>query len=62
LLSRRSGDDGGTYVTTSRYRVQVREAGQRMFSELLALGITSVTDGSGTLTRIEWSEEDLDLR
>ncbi|MFD3400096.1 hypothetical protein ACFWUU_05455 [Kribbella sp. NPDC058693] len=62
LLTRRSGDDGGTYVTTSRYRVQVREAGQRMFSELLALGITSVTDGTGTLTRIEWSTEDLDLR
>lgn len=59
MLSRRSSDDGGTYVTTSRYRIQVREAGQRMFSELLGLGITSVTDGTGTLTRIEWTEEDL---
>ncbi|TWD84501.1 hypothetical protein FB561_5692 [Kribbella amoyensis] len=59
LLSRRSSDDGGTYVTTSRYRMQVREAGQRMFSELLGLGITTVTDGTGALTRIEWTEDDL---
>lgn len=62
MLVRRSSDDGGTYVTTSRYRIQVREAGQRMFAELLSLGITEVTDGTGTLTQIEWTEQDLGSR
>lgn len=61
MLTRRSDDDGGTYATTSRYRVQVAEAGRRMFAELLALGITEVTDGTGTLTAIEWTERDVSL-
>ncbi|RIJ77591.1 hypothetical protein D1871_06405 [Nakamurella silvestris] len=61
MLTRRSDDDGGTYATTSRYRVQVAEAGSRMFAELLALGITEITDGEGTLTQIEWTEQDLSL-
>jgi hypothetical protein len=60
MLTRRSDDDGGTYATTSRYRVQVAEAGARMFAELLALGITEITDGKGTLTRVEWTEKDVD--
>ncbi len=60
MLTRRSDDDGGTYATTSRYRVQVAEAGTRMFAELLALGITEITDGKGTLTRVEWTEKDVD--
>ncbi|MDR1264285.1 MAG: hypothetical protein LBK42_01630 [Propionibacteriaceae bacterium] len=59
LLIRRSDQDGGTYATTSRYRVQVAEAGSRMFAELLALGITEVTDGTGTLTQIEWTQLDV---
>jgi hypothetical protein len=59
LLTRRSDDDGGTYTTTSRYRVQVLEAANRMFNELLALGITEVSDGSGTLTQISWTEKDV---
>ncbi len=59
MLTRRSDDDGGTYATTSRYRVQVAEAGSRMFAELLALGITEVTDGTGTLTHVEWTEKDV---
>lgn len=59
MLTHRDDDEGGTYVTTSRYRVQVAEAGSRMFAELLALGITEVVDGSGTLTRIEWTEQDV---
>jgi hypothetical protein len=59
LLTHRSDEDGGTYATTSRYRVQVAEAGNRMFAELLSLGITEVTDGSGTLTHIEWTEPDV---
>ncbi|MGL5861845.1 MAG: hypothetical protein ACRCY9_11395 [Phycicoccus sp.] len=59
MLTHRSDDDGGTYATTSRYRVQVTEAGNRMFAELLTLGITEVTDGSGTLTHIDWTEQDI---
>ena len=30
-----------------------------MFGELLALGITEVTDGTGTLTQIDWTEPDV---
>ena len=59
MLSRRNDEDGGTYTTTSRYRVQVQEAGGRMFAELLELGITEVTDGTGTLSHIEWTEPDV---
>ncbi|MGQ7311092.1 hypothetical protein ACUOFU_05240 [Microbacterium arabinogalactanolyticum] len=59
MLTRRSDDDGGTYATTSRYRVQVGEAGRRMFAELLSLGITEITDGTGSLTHVEWSEKDV---
>jgi hypothetical protein len=60
MLNRASDLDGGTYTTTSRYRVQVIEAGRRMFGELLALGITEVTDGKGTLTQVGWTEQDVD--
>jgi hypothetical protein len=58
MLTQRS-NEASAYITTSRYRVQVIEAGNRMFAELLALGITSVTDGAGTLTHIEWTEQDV---
>lgn len=47
------------YRTTSRYQVQVREAGRRMFEELLALGITEVTDGTGSLVPMSWSAADV---
>ncbi|MCK9922602.1 hypothetical protein MXD61_12060 [Frankia sp. AgPm24] len=41
---------GGTFRTTGRYQVQVRElAADAAFEELLALGVVTVTDGSGTL-------------
>lgn len=58
MLTKRNDDEGGTYVTTSRYRIQVIEAGQRMFSDLLALGITEVSDGTGTLA-VTWTEPDI---
>ncbi len=61
MLQRRGDDRGGTYQTTSRYRIHVLEAGNRMFGELLALGITEVTDGTGTLA-ITWTEGDLTPR
>ncbi|WP_055748258.1 hypothetical protein [Frankia sp. AvcI1] len=45
------GDEaGGTYRTTPRYQVQVRElAADAAFEELLALGVVTVTDGAGSV-------------
>ena len=41
---------GGTFRTTPRYQVQVRElAADAAFEELLALGVVTVTDGAGTV-------------
>jgi hypothetical protein len=47
----RTGDDaGGTYRTTARYQLQVRDlAGSAALAELLELGIVPVTDGTATL-------------
>lgn len=43
-------EGGGTYRTTPRYQVQVRElAADSAFEELLALGVVAVGDGAGTL-------------
>jgi hypothetical protein len=50
FLARMSDADGGTYRTTPRYQVQVRElAAGRAFAELLALQVVTVTDPSGSL-------------
>lgn len=47
----RTGDEaGGTYRTTARYQLQVRDmAGGAAMAELLELGVVPVTDGSATL-------------
>ncbi|MFE3557907.1 hypothetical protein ACFXKW_24005 [Streptomyces sp. NPDC059193] len=47
----RTGDDaGGTYRTTPRYQLQVRDmAGSAAMAELLDLGVVPVSDGSATL-------------
>ncbi|GAA3490661.1 hypothetical protein GCM10018987_47440 [Streptomyces cremeus] len=47
----RTGDDaGGSYRTTARYQLQVRDlAGNAALAELLELGIVPVTDGTATL-------------
>lgn len=47
----RTGDDaGGTYRTTARYQLQVRDmAGSAALAELLDLGIVPVTDGTASL-------------
>ncbi len=47
----RTGDEaGGTYRTTARYQLQVRDlAGSAAMSELLELGVVPVGDGSATL-------------
>jgi hypothetical protein len=50
LLQTAGDEQGGTYRTTARYQVQVRElAAERAFDELLDLGVVSVKDGSGSL-------------
>ncbi|AKH81084.1 membrane protein [Streptomyces sp. CNQ-509] len=50
FLQRTSDDAGGTYRTTARYQLQVRDmAGGAAMSELLELGVVPVADGSATL-------------
>ncbi|WP_406289819.1 hypothetical protein [Embleya sp. NBC_00896] len=50
FLQRVSDDGGGTYRTTARYQLQVRDtAGSAAMSELLELGVVAVTDGSPSL-------------
>ncbi|ANN21776.1 hypothetical protein SD37_14925 [Amycolatopsis orientalis] len=45
-----SGEQGGTYRTTPRYQVQVRElAADAAFDDLLTLNVVSVANGGGTL-------------
>lgn len=58
MLTRTSDGDGGTYVTTARYRVQALEAGHRMFAELTDLGVMVISDGTGTLATLEWTAAD----
>jgi hypothetical protein len=44
------GEQGGTYRTTPRYQVQVRElAADAAFDELLSLDVVSVSHGTGSL-------------
>jgi hypothetical protein len=47
----RTGDEaGGTYRTTARYQLQVRDlAGSAAMAELLELGVVPVADGTATL-------------
>jgi hypothetical protein len=50
FLVKASDEYGGTYRTTPRYQVQVRElAAEKAFAELLALQVVPVTDPSGSL-------------
>jgi hypothetical protein len=50
FLTGTGAEGGGTYRTTPRYQVQVRElAASRAFEELLALGIAVPGDGNGSL-------------
>ena len=45
-----NSEQGGTYRTTPRYQVQVRElAADSAFEELLALNVVTVGNGAGTL-------------
>lgn len=50
FLARVNDEYGGTYRTTPRYQVQVRElAAESAFAELLGLGMVAVTDPAGSL-------------
>ncbi|GAA3502011.1 hypothetical protein GCM10019016_091190 [Streptomyces prasinosporus] len=50
FLQRTGDDNGGTYRTTARYQLQVRDmAGGAAMAELLELGVVPVTDGTPTL-------------
>jgi hypothetical protein len=50
LLVQVNGEQGGTYRTTPRYQVHVRElAAVRAFDELLELGVVAVPDPGGSL-------------
>ncbi|HET9380703.1 MAG TPA: hypothetical protein VFP69_07715 [Streptomyces sp.] len=61
FLQRTGDDSGGTYRTTARYQLQVRDmAGSAALAELLELGIVPVTDGTATLLPPE-DTDDLDL-
>lgn len=45
-----NGEQGGTYRTTPRYQIQVRElAADSAFEELLELGVVAVGDAAGSL-------------
>lgn len=55
LVAASGSGDEGTYRTTPRYQVQVRElAAQRTFGDLLELGVLPVTGGPGALASTGW--------
>jgi hypothetical protein len=50
FLQRTGDDNGGTYRTTARYQLQVRDmAGSAAMAELLELGVVPVSDGTASL-------------
>jgi hypothetical protein len=58
FLQKTSDDSGGTYRTTTRYQLQVRDmAGSAAMAELLALGVVPVSDGSATLLPPDESDD-----
>lgn len=61
FLQRTGDEGGGTYRTTPRYQLQVRDlAGNAALTELSELGVVPVSDGSATLLPPDESD-DLDL-
>lgn len=58
FLQKTSDDAGGTYRTTARYQLQVRDlAGSAAMAELLDLGVVPVSDGTATLLPADHTEE-----
>ncbi|WP_031005721.1 hypothetical protein [Streptomyces sp. NRRL F-5727] len=61
FLQRTGDESGGSYRTTARYQLQVRDmAGSAALAELLDLGIVPVSDGTATLVPPP-EGDDLDL-
>ncbi|GGY74424.1 hypothetical protein [Streptomyces omiyaensis] len=61
FLQRTGDENGGSYRTTARYQLQVRDmAGSAALTELLDLGIVPVSDGTATLVPPP-EGDDLDL-
>lgn len=61
FLQRTGDEGGGTYRTTARYQLQVRDmAGGAALAELTDLGVVPVSDGSATLLPPD-ATDDLDL-
>ncbi|MFI8349732.1 hypothetical protein [Streptomyces sp. NPDC085596] len=61
FLQRTGDDHGGTYRTTARYQLQVRDmAGGAALGELLELGVVTETGGTASLLPAE-DTDDLDL-
>lgn len=61
FLQRTGDDSGGTFRTTARYQLQVRDmAGSAALAELLDLGVVPVTDGTASLMPAA-DDDDLDL-
>ncbi|MFJ8627743.1 hypothetical protein ACIRD3_33585 [Kitasatospora sp. NPDC093550] len=58
FLQKVSDDSGGTYRTTARYQLQVRDlAGSAAMAELLDLGVVPVSDGTASLLPPDTSDE-----
>ncbi|RAJ31944.1 hypothetical protein K353_06056 [Kitasatospora sp. SolWspMP-SS2h] len=58
FLQKTSDDSGGTYRTTARYQLQVRDlAGSAAMAELLDLGVVPVGDGTPTLAPPDEGDE-----
>ncbi|MFF2619290.1 hypothetical protein [Kitasatospora sp. NPDC058046] len=58
FLQKVSDDSGGTYRTTARYQLQVRDlAGSSAMAELLDLGIVPVSDGTASLLPPDTGDE-----
>ncbi|GAA4841550.1 hypothetical protein [Kitasatospora terrestris] len=58
FLQKTSDDSGGTFRTTARYQLQVRDlAGSAAMAELLDLGVVAVSDGTATLLPPDHTDE-----
>ncbi|AUY48659.1 MULTISPECIES: hypothetical protein [Streptomycetaceae] len=58
FLQKTSDDAGGTYRTTARYQLQVRDlAGSAAMAELLDLGVVPVSDGTASLLPPDTGDE-----
>ncbi|MER7757425.1 hypothetical protein [Kitasatospora sp. NPDC097643] len=58
FLQKVSDDSGGTYRTTARYQLQVRDlAGSAAMAELLDLGVVPVSDGTASLLPPDTGDE-----